>query len=214
MDLALLFPAFVRTSLVEVGRAPPPLPEEASLVAGAVERRHRTFSAGREAARRALRAAGGPAAAILRSHDGAPLWPPGFSGSIAHTDRLAAAAVARASDAAAIGLDIEILAKVRADLAPLILTEAESAAWTARPAGCRAVELALVFSAKEAAIKCLSCAERPPRGLRELTVGLDAAGGTFRVGSVRGGPVLDGRHLVDPASGHVAAGIVRVAPAR
>lgn len=214
MDLSRLFPAFVRTSLVEVGGAPAPLAEEAALVADAVERRQHTFAAGRHAARLALRPLGAAAGAILRTPDGAPLWPAGFVGSISHTDRLAAAAVARTADAAALGLDIEILSKVRPELAPLILTDAELAAWKGRPSGCRAVELALVFSAKEAAIKCLARTGRPPRGLRELEVRLDAGNEAFRVESAHGGPALDGRRLVDPGTGHVAAGIVVVAPAR
>jgi 4'-phosphopantetheinyl transferase EntD len=214
MDLSSLFPGFVKTALVEVGRVDGPMPEEAALVAGATERRRRTFAAGREAAHRALRMLGGPEGAILRLPGGAPAWPSGVVGSIAHTDRLAAAAVAWRRDAVAVGLDLEILANVREEFARHILAAAEFETWSRCPADLRATELAIRFSAKEAAIKCLAGTGRPPPGLRDLVVGLEDPGGGFQVRSAGGAdaaPALVGRRLVDTAAGHVATAIVEVA---
>ncbi len=214
MDLSSLFPGFVKTALVEVGGADVPMPEEAALVAGAAERRRRTFAAGREAAHRALRMLGGPEGAILALPGGAPAWPAGVVGSIAHTDRLAAAAVAWRRDAVAVGLDLEILAKVREELARHILAAEEFETWSRGSADLRAAELAVRFSAKEAAIKCLAGMGRTPPGLRDLVVGLEPPGGGFRVrtaGGADAGPALAGRRLIDAATGHVAAGIVEVA---
>src|ERR1700712_1994321 len=67
------------------------LGDEAALVAGAGPARRASFTAGRRCARAALEAVGCPAQPILRAPLGAPLWPAGFTGSIAHHGRFAAA---------------------------------------------------------------------------------------------------------------------------
>jgi len=71
-------------------------PEEEMLVARATEKRRQEFTAGRECARSALSALGVQAAPILRGYRGAPQWPDGIVGSIAHCAGYCAAAVARA----------------------------------------------------------------------------------------------------------------------
>lgn len=215
MDLSVLFPDFASVSVVEVGRAAEPVAGEAALVAGAAERRRRTFAAGREAAHRALRALGAPDEPILQAPGGAPLWPEGCVGSIAHTGRYAAAVVARRRDAEAVGIDLEVVANVREELARYILTDSEFDAWTRRAADRDTAELAIRFSAKEAAIKCLGGADRPPPGLRTMEVALDGPRGTFRIrlaDGTDGASALEGRHFIDRSSGHVVAGIVRRAP--
>jgi 4'-phosphopantetheinyl transferase EntD len=82
-------------------------PQEAAIVARAVEKRRREFTTGRECARLALGKLGIPPGPIPAGERGAPRWPPGIVGSITHCDGYRAAAVARASDVAAIGLDAE-----------------------------------------------------------------------------------------------------------
>jgi len=62
-------------------------------------------AAGRRAAAAALTAAAATESAVGRGADGRPLFPPGFAGSISHTDRLAVALVA--PGAGAVGVDIE-----------------------------------------------------------------------------------------------------------
>lgn len=82
-------------------------PEEEAMVRRAVERRRREFASVRWCARRALAALGEPARPIPRGERGAPRWPLGVVGSMTHCAGYRAAAVARAGDMRAIGIDAE-----------------------------------------------------------------------------------------------------------
>ncbi len=83
------------------------LPEEAPVVARAVEQRQREFATGRLCARRALARLGVRPVPILPGPGGAPEWPDGVVGSITHCAGYRAAAVAWADDVASIGIDAE-----------------------------------------------------------------------------------------------------------
>ena len=109
-------------------------PDEDAAVARAVPKRRFEFRAGRACARQALLDLDGPPAAIGRGPAGEPIWPPGFTGSIAHTERLAAAVVARAAAVLAIGLDVEDDAPLEAMLTGVVCRPDElSAAAAAGP---------------------------------------------------------------------------------
>jgi 4'-phosphopantetheinyl transferase EntD len=82
-------------------------PQEAEIVARAIDKRRREFATGRECARVALGKLGVPPAPILTGERGAPLWPPDIVGSITHCDGYRGAAVARAADVTTVGLDAE-----------------------------------------------------------------------------------------------------------
>ncbi|WFE64852.1 4'-phosphopantetheinyl transferase superfamily protein [Micromonospora sp. WMMD714] len=82
-------------------------PEEAALVARAVEKRRREFTTARTCAHRALRALGQPPAPVLTGDRGAPVWPAGVVGSLTHCDGYRAAVVARRDDVETIGIDAE-----------------------------------------------------------------------------------------------------------
>ena len=132
----------------------PLLPEESALIVRAVESRKAEFSTGRYCAHRALEALGGPADAILIGPRHGPVWPQSFTGAITHAAGIGAAVAARKNDIAGLGIDI-----VEAAAAARILHE--SASSIASPeelkftiAGVDAA--ALVFSAKESAIKAIS----------------------------------------------------------
>jgi 4'-phosphopantetheinyl transferase EntD len=73
----------------------------------AVPRRKAEFAAGRTCGRQAMRVLGLPELPIFRGDDREPLWPDGVVGSITHCDGYCAAAVARAADFSAIGIDAE-----------------------------------------------------------------------------------------------------------
>lgn len=122
----------------------------------AVPGRQLQFQAGRYCAREALRALGETGVDVPRAASGAPVWPAGITGSITHTDEFASAAVARVSDARALGIDTErvVSAERAAGISRVVATPEELA--NVRAAGygwCEA--LTLVFSAKEATFKCL-----------------------------------------------------------
>ena len=82
-------------------------PEEAELVARAVDKRRREFATARWCARKALADLGHPATPILRGPKNEPLWPDGIVGSLTHCDGYRAAAVAHAGDLTGLGIDAE-----------------------------------------------------------------------------------------------------------
>jgi 4'-phosphopantetheinyl transferase EntD len=81
--------------------------EERVVVAGAVDKRRREFATVRHCARRALATLGHPAVALVPGRRGAPLWPDGIVGSMTHCDGYRGAAVARADEVRAVGIDAE-----------------------------------------------------------------------------------------------------------
>src|SRR5437868_12446432 len=82
-------------------------PEEEPAVAKAVDKRRREFTTVRWCAREALAGLGMPPVPIMRGEKGAPRWPDGVVGSMTHCDGYRAAAVAKARDIAALGIDAE-----------------------------------------------------------------------------------------------------------
>lgn len=121
---------------------------------------HEQHKAGRAAAAGALRRAGCTSVEVGRRSDGAPVFPAGFVGSIAHTRRLAVAAVCPAREARGIGVDLET-DTVGEHLHRILLREEEREhLWT--PAD--EPTLRALFVAKEAAFKAFSaCGERVVR---------------------------------------------------
>ncbi|MFI8323744.1 4'-phosphopantetheinyl transferase superfamily protein [Streptomyces sp. NPDC085529] len=108
------------------------------------------FAAGRRAASAALAAAGAADLFVPRDPGGRPRFPPGFAGSISHTDHLAVAVVA--PGAAAVGVDIE-----NAVISPRVTAFVLSARERRKllpPAG--EYTPRELFAAKEAAFKALS----------------------------------------------------------
>ncbi|WP_369250524.1 4'-phosphopantetheinyl transferase [Streptomyces sp. R41] len=82
-------------------------PEEQALLRGAVQKRRREFTAVRTCARRAMEKLGMPVGPVLPGERGAPQWPSGLIGSMTHCDGYSAAALARATDLASLGIDAE-----------------------------------------------------------------------------------------------------------
>lgn len=161
------------------------------------------FVTGRACARTALRAAGanGPLPVGVGEW-GAPTWPPGFVGSIAHTSRIAWAAAASTSSVHSIGIDVEEIPDGRA------LHAAAAVAIDAREApvvGSSPIAIVTAFSAKESLLKCLApiVGERfdftdarivilDPRGRFRLVVLRDLGRGLTRGLEVEGRFAVDG----------------------
>lgn len=179
---------------------PAALPEaEAALLAGVAERRRAHFIAGRVCARAALAALGqtnGVADAVIgRSGDGAPLWPAGHLGSIAHCGQAAVAIAASQQHWAALGIDIEPDRALPDDAAAYVLDAAEREHLARLPGGLAHWALP-AFSAKECVHKCL----QPLRGLflefGEVAIRFEAGSDRYRVEpqSARAAAAMAGLH--------------------
>jgi len=81
--------------------------QERAVVARAVDKRRREFATVRHCARRALATLGHSPVPLVPGRRGAPLWPDGIVGSMTHCDGYRAAALARADQVHAVGIDAE-----------------------------------------------------------------------------------------------------------
>ncbi len=193
-----LLPAGCAVSSADPTRHWPLLSGEA--LPGATPRRLAEFSAGRHAARSALRTLGLPLTAIPMGDDRSPLWPEGIAGTISH-DRTACLAAVRRGEG--IGIDLEEEDALPEDLWKIVLLPEERHWVDAQPQS--GLAATVVFSAKEAAYKAQYPASRVLFGFDRLMVSLTAETftATFRAatGPFRAGHQLHGRW--GRAAGHV-----------
>ncbi|MFC4068235.1 4'-phosphopantetheinyl transferase family protein [Actinoplanes subglobosus] len=185
----------------------PCFPGEEDLVATAVAGRRREFVTARRCAREALGRLGFAPAPIRPGPRREPLWPDGVAGSITHCAGYRAAAVARVTDVASLGIDAE----THAPLPPRVLPAVTAPGDREHLAGLAARDPAihwdrLLFSAKESVYKAWFPVTRRWLGFDEASLDIDPLGGTFtahiRVESPW--PTLHGRW-------QVTGGLVRTA---
>ncbi len=133
-------------------------PEEEVYVLSAAARRKEEFSTGRWCARQALLDLGVPPSPILVGRWREPLWPAEVVGSITHATSLCAAVVAPSELWQGIGidvLDVQVAGQLLKDASGLFAQEEEKR--SARAVAPASVDPhALLFSAKESAIKAVS----------------------------------------------------------
>jgi 4'-phosphopantetheinyl transferase EntD len=182
---------------------------EAKAIEMAVNKRCREFRAGRAYARRALAMLGCPPQPLPVGPAREVIWPPGFVGSITHSDLGCIAIVARRENYCAIGVDLESDQPVGDDdmRALICRPEERSIVWNDG-------DLAkLLFVIKEAVYK----AYYPGAGFflefSDLSVQIDAAQQRFRAELVRSeAPALAGNRSFlggfRPCQGHLAATVV------
>jgi 4'-phosphopantetheinyl transferase EntD len=171
-------------------------PEEAAVVARAVDKRRREFTTARACARRALAALGLPPAPILPGERGAPVWPSGVVGSMTHCDGYRASAVAPEAKVRTIGLDAEPDDPLPEGVLETIATP-EEVRWLAEVAGgfpgvCWD---RLLFSAKESIYKAWFPLTRRWLDFEDAVVTPEPEAGTFTARLCVPGPVVDGRTL-------------------
>lgn len=128
---------------------------EQQCVRNAVEKRRREFSTGRFLASRALIELQVPRTAILKGERNEPIWPPGVVGSITHNDYLCLVVVARISDCAGLGIDVEGRHADVRKLSRLILREDELQHASTALATTPDEHVRLAFSAKESIYKAI-----------------------------------------------------------
>jgi enterobactin synthetase component D len=205
------------------GAEPGPLFEGVQLpqeLRTAVPKRRLDFLLGRACAREAMRALGVTPEDVARNADGSPRWPSGITGSITHTSGFVSAAVARAFDVSALGIDTERILTERCarQVAGVVAWPSEVA--HGRAAGLTRLEaLTLVFSAKETIFKCLY-----PRAGRVFdfhhvrVIDIDARARTFRARLARALSVqlpvhtlLEGQFDVDEHGVHTGMALGAIA---
>ncbi|WP_328767365.1 4'-phosphopantetheinyl transferase family protein [Streptomyces sp. NBC_00286] len=195
-------------------------PEEEALIARAVEKRRREFTAVRACARRAMDKLGVPPQPVLTGDRGAPQWPDGLIGSMTHCEGYAAAALARATDLASLGIDAEPHLPLPEGVLSSVSLPAEDARLRALASGHPAVHWdRLLFSAKESVYKAWFPLTRKWLDFTEADIKVGLAPGRTTSGAFRArllvpGPVVDGRR-VDHFDGRwtVGRGLVATAVA-
>lgn len=189
-----------------------PLPEEESLMEGAVALRRAEFATARACAREALRNLGLPPGPILRGAKREPLWPTGIVGSITHCTGYRAAAVARANQVLTIGIDAEPHAAIEARVTARVLDDEERAWIAGAPAGAHWDRL--IFSAKESVFKAWFPLTRRWLGFDEARVAIDPGTGVFEARLLIESPAivphtLSGRYLISDGLVITAIAVMR-----
>jgi len=181
---------------------------EATLIARARPARIAEFTAGRSAAREAMRQLGYAPEPILATSDRAPIWPPGLVGSISHCADWCIAVLAPQSDMRALGVDIEDDGPLPADL----LQEVCSPIEVARLQGQAPLGAAKrIFCAKEAAYKAQYPLTKTLFGFDRLEVTLTEGATAFEAEFTQAtecftrGEKLPGR--VALVAGHLVSGV-------
>ncbi len=153
-DIKALFPTALSACVATPEMYAAPLhPQEVDIAAAFNLGRRRDFAAGRASARAALAPWGLQASAIMRAPTRAPIWPPGFVGSIAHCEGLCCAVVSPVGLAAGLGLDVERAEPLEAQLVRYVCRpdEREACGGLAPPGGSNWAKV--TFCAKEAIFK-------------------------------------------------------------
>ena len=152
-------------------------PEELRGISGSVVERRRASGAARIVARQLLRDLGYPESPLPRAASGAPIWPAGVTGSLAHDRRVAVAAVATSRDIDALGIDIEPAELLPIDLLDIIATPDE------RPGiGDDLICGRLLFAAKEAVYKAVYPLDRIFLEHHDVQIDFSKRRGTVRNG--------------------------------
>jgi 4'-phosphopantetheinyl transferase EntD len=101
------------------------LEEEKHSIASDVVPVRRASGAARIVGRQLLARLGYAECALPKGPSGAPIWPAGVTGSFAHDDRVAVAAVGLRGDVAAMGIDVEPAELLPSELLELVATPQE-----------------------------------------------------------------------------------------
>jgi 4'-phosphopantetheinyl transferase EntD len=165
--------------------------EADSIPSHAIEGR-RASGAARIVGRQLLARLGCAECAFPKGRLGAPIWPAGVTGSFAHDDRVAVAAIGRRCDVDSVGIDVEAAAALPPELLELVATPQEQ-----RRICDDSCHGRLLFAAKEAVYKAVYPLDQTFLEYHEIEVDL-----ADRKAVVRNGRVVDLRFCI---STHVVA---------
>jgi 4'-phosphopantetheinyl transferase EntD len=136
-------------------------------------KRRREFGAGRRFAGAALAALGCPPVAIPIGEGGAPVWPDGVVGSIAHCERYCLAIAARTDAFAGLGVDVEIERAVTPELTRYVRRDDE-----------HGIAQATLFVIKESVYKAYAPLARTFLDFHDVRVRAGPGDGTFETSLV------------------------------
>ncbi len=176
-----LLPGTVRTA-VAYGDVPdePPYPGEADLITRAVEGRRREFITTRRLARQSLGLLGVPPVAIRPGPAREPLWPAGVVGSLTHCAGYRAAAVARAAEVSAVGIDAEPHGPLPEGVLESVIADGDAETLRRVTRGDPATHWdRLLFSAKESVYKAWFPLTGRWLGFEDARLEIDPGAGTF-----------------------------------
>ena len=168
------------------------LPDEAPAFSGSIETVRRASGAARLVARDLLSRLGYHNCAIKRGPSGAPNWPAGIVGSLAHDGDYAVAAICRSGDFAGLGVDVEPAEPLPSELIELVATPEERVHFAEDEFAGR-----MLFVAKEAVYKAVYPIDRMFLDHHDVKIDLKR-----RKAVVRNGRVA---HLRFCVSTHIAA---------
>jgi len=196
---SLLPPAVMAVEAFDDGEAAPLFPEEEASVARAVDKRRYEFATGRRCARVALERLGVAVGPVPVGANREPVWPAGIVGSITHCTGYRAAAVARDTDVAAVGIDAEPHEPLPDGLLTTVARPVEVAHLA--ELGRQHPDVAwdrLLFCAKEAIYKVWYPVTRRWLGFEQAEVVFEPATGTWAAALLVPAPLetLNGRYLV------------------
>jgi 4'-phosphopantetheinyl transferase EntD len=191
----------------------PSFPGEEFLVVNAVETRRREFITARRCAREALVKLGYPPVPIHAGQKREPLWPAGVVGSITHTTGFRAAAVARRSMLASVGIDAERNERLPDGIKESITVPGEPEMLATLSRAFPAMHWGrLLFSAKESVYKAWYPLTGRQLGFEDARLAIDPAG-TFAAKLLVDGARTDGEPPLVELRGRfvVAHGLVATA---
>lgn len=165
--------------------------EEAACFPGAILKVRRQSGAARIVARQLLSKLSYNGVAIAKTSSGAPLWPAGIVGSLAHEERVALAAVARKADFLALGVDIESAEELPAELVGIISTSTEQSRY-----GQSFLRSRQLFAAKEAVYKAIFPLDQCFLDFDDIEVELQQQVARVSYGRVATVKVSEGSHVI------------------
>lgn len=177
--MAAMAPAGVRTGcrIIREGDETHLLPAEARSIPARQPSMRRASGAARLIAHRLLTDAGFDGFALLRGPSGAPAWPEGITGSLAHDDDMAVAAVAAVAGIGALGIDVEPALALPDEIFSLVAIPEDRI-----DAADRQLAGRILFAAKEAVYKAAYPLDREVLGYEDIGVDLKAGRATTTTG--------------------------------
>ncbi|TPL86073.1 4'-phosphopantetheinyl transferase superfamily protein [Mesorhizobium sp. B2-3-12] len=177
--VAAMAPAGVRTGcrLIREGDEAYLLPAEAGSIPARQPAMRRASGAARLLAHRLLADAGFDGFALLRTPSGAPAWPDGITGSLAHDDDMAVVAVAPVGHIVSLGIDVEPALPLPDEISALVAMPADRTGTADRQLAGR-----ILFAAKEAVYKAAYPLDRQVLGYEDIAVNLETGHATTSTG--------------------------------